>query len=80
MRKHLTPTELRRVTAGLVQSWRDQAACKGRVHDAGAPNERLTRQAIRQARAICADCPVLTDCAWHRLQIAGYHARKARTP
>jgi len=63
MRKHLTADELQIVTAGLVQSWRDHAACKGRARVMDPPHDRLTRQAIRQARAICADCPVLTDCA-----------------
>jgi hypothetical protein len=63
MRRRLTADELRHVTTGLYEPWRDHAACQGRAHVMDPLHDRLTRQAIRRARAICADCPVLTDCA-----------------
>ncbi|MBX6386532.1 MAG: WhiB family transcriptional regulator [Microbispora sp.] len=63
MRRHLTADELRHVTTGLYEPWRDHAACQGRAHVMDPPRGDRATQAIWDAKQICAGCPVLTDCA-----------------
>jgi len=58
-----TIDELAVATAELHAAWRDRAACKGLGRIMDPPEHRLNDRTIRQAKAICAACPVLTDCA-----------------
>ncbi|HEU5032717.1 MAG TPA: WhiB family transcriptional regulator [Spirillospora sp.] len=55
---------------GRVPEWTRQARCTGLVTrglDLWCPDEELTRterrRQVEQAKAICATCPVLLDCA-----------------
>ncbi len=52
-------TKARRVEQNLT--WMDQAACRGKDPNIFFP-PKWDRSAGDQARAICADCPVLDRC------------------
>jgi WhiB family transcriptional regulator, redox-sensing transcriptional regulator len=51
--------------------WQDRAACRGQPLTVffGADGERPTTREAREARAkaVCAGCPVRTECAEHAL-------------
>lgn len=45
------------------QHWRDRAACHGYPTDWWFPNGTVSNSVeVRQARAICQDCPVRGEC------------------
>lgn len=43
------------------EAWMDRAACKGQTRLFFPPKEGAAHH-IAEARRICAECPVLTDC------------------
>jgi len=58
-------------------SWKDEAACKGRTglffpHESNKPGQTAeVAQQIRQAKAVCAECPVKVPCLDYALSIPG---------
>jgi WhiB family transcriptional regulator, redox-sensing transcriptional regulator len=57
--------EPREASALVGEAWMDDAACKGRTHlffppRAERPQARVRREA--QARRLCHECPVSTEC------------------
>lgn len=53
-------------------SWRDRAGCAGADPDLFFPVGPADEAAVRAAKAICAWCPVRTDC----LDYASAHSQK----
>lgn len=45
------------------EPWRLEAACRGRTDLFLPQDETHTRDKVAAAKAICATCPVITDCA-----------------
>lgn len=68
-------------------NWRNQANCKNRTNEM-FPNGHKDITYIRQARAICRECPVQQDCLAYALEFppqdmhgvwAGYTSRQLGT-
>lgn len=55
----------------VLQSWMDEAACKGKLHLFFGPhNEQADKRRPRElkAKTICANCPVRSDCLEYALK------------
>lgn len=65
----------RSVRAGLLEPWRDEAACRDRdteMFDVDLPSDGAMTGPVLAAKRICAACPVRPECLSYAFRMAGH--------